>query len=93
MKCYRMLQSPRATVFTISELLKENQQGGGGLHTHTHTYIHTHTNTHTHTHTHTHTLYSRKAGLKSNENPKAKLQTLLQKIVLILRNLLTNLFS
>ena len=26
-KCYRMLQNTRVTVFTISELLRENQQG------------------------------------------------------------------
>ena len=29
-KCYRTLQNVRVTSFTISELLKENQQGWGG---------------------------------------------------------------
>ena len=29
-KCYWMLQSARVTAFTVSELLRENQQGGGG---------------------------------------------------------------
>ena len=28
-KCYWMLQNPRITTFTVSELLRENQQGGG----------------------------------------------------------------
>ena len=27
MKCYWMLQNPRVTAFTISELLRENQPG------------------------------------------------------------------
>ena len=30
-KCYWMLQNARNTVFTVSELLKENQKGGGGV--------------------------------------------------------------
>ena len=44
-----MLQNTRNTAFTVSELLRANQQGGGGggvnppfhppTHTHTHTYI------------------------------------------------------
>ena len=29
LKCYWMLQNARVTAFTISELLRENQQGGG----------------------------------------------------------------
>ena len=29
-KCYYMLQNTRVTAFTVSELLGENQQGGGG---------------------------------------------------------------
>ena len=29
-KCYWMLQSARFTAFTVFELLKENQEGGGG---------------------------------------------------------------
>ena len=29
-KCYWMLQNSKVTTFTVSELLKENQQGGGG---------------------------------------------------------------
>ena len=29
MKCYWILQSARVTAFTASELLRENQQGGG----------------------------------------------------------------
>ena len=29
-KCYWMLQNARITTFIISELLRENQQGGGG---------------------------------------------------------------
>ena len=29
-KCYHMLQYTRITAFTVSELLRENQQGGGG---------------------------------------------------------------
>ena len=28
MKCYWMLQNSRVTVFTVCELLRENQQGG-----------------------------------------------------------------
>ena len=31
MKCYQMLQNARVTAFTVSELLRENQQGGGGV--------------------------------------------------------------
>ena len=38
-----MLKNARFTDFTISELLKLNQQGGIHTHTHTHTHIHTHT--------------------------------------------------
>ena len=30
MKCYYMLQNARVTDFTVPELLRENQQGGGG---------------------------------------------------------------
>ena len=30
MKCYWILQSPRFTTFTLSELLRGNQQWGGG---------------------------------------------------------------
>ena len=30
MKCYWMLQNARITAFTVSELLRENQPGGGG---------------------------------------------------------------
>ena len=35
-RCYWMLQNASVTAFTVSELLKENQQegGGGGLHIH-----------------------------------------------------------
>ena len=52
-----MLQNARVTAFTISDLLRENQQEGKIISTHTHKDTHTHnTNTHTHTHTHTHTL-------------------------------------
>ena len=29
-KCYRMLQNARVTVFTVSELIRENQQLGVG---------------------------------------------------------------
>ena len=29
MKCYKMLQNSRVTAFALSELLRENQQGGG----------------------------------------------------------------
>ena len=29
-KCYLMLQNARVTAFTVTELLRENQQGGGG---------------------------------------------------------------
>ena len=51
-----MLQNARVTAFTISDLLRENQQEGKIISTHTHKDTHTHnTNTHTHTHTHTHT--------------------------------------
>ena len=50
-----MLQNARVTAFTISDLLRENQQEGKIISTHTHKDTHTHnTNTHTHTHTHTH---------------------------------------
>ena len=52
-----MLQNARVTTFTVSELLRENQQGGGiklpspPPQTHTHTHTHTHTpKKHTHTH-------------------------------------------
>ena len=30
-KCYLMLQNARVTAFTVTELLRENQQGGGGV--------------------------------------------------------------
>ena len=30
MKCYYMLQNDRVTAFAVSELYRENQQGGGG---------------------------------------------------------------
>ena len=49
-----MLQNARVTAFTISDLLRENQQEGKIISTHTHTHTHTHT-TQKHTHTHTHT--------------------------------------
>ena len=47
--------------FTISELLRENQQGGGGritphTHTHTHTRTHARRQARTHARTHTHSL-------------------------------------
>ena len=29
MKCYKMLQNAKVTPFTVSELLRENQQRGG----------------------------------------------------------------
>ena len=48
-----MLQNARVTAFTISDLLRENQQEGKIISTHTHTHTHTHT-TQKHTHTHTH---------------------------------------
>ena len=51
-----MLQNARVTAFTISDLLRENQQEGKIISTHTHKHTHTHTqHKHTHTHTHTHT--------------------------------------
>ena len=31
MKCYWILQNPRATAFTVFELLRKNQQGGGRI--------------------------------------------------------------
>ena len=30
-KCYLILQNARVTAFTVTELLRENQQGGGGV--------------------------------------------------------------
>ena len=31
MKCYWMFENARVTAFTVSELLGENQHGGGGV--------------------------------------------------------------
>ena len=48
-----MLQSARFTAFSVSKLLKKNQQEGIKLlppPTNTHTHKHTHTHTHSHTH-------------------------------------------
>ena len=46
-----MLQNARVTAFIVSDLLRENQQGGEIT-----PPPHTHTQTHTHTHTHAYTL-------------------------------------
>ena len=49
-----MLQNARVTAFTVSELLRENQQGvklpppPPPTHTHKQTHTHTHTKTHIH---------------------------------------------
>ena len=42
-----MMQNSRDTAFTVSELLRENQQGDYPSHTQTQTHTHTHTHTHT----------------------------------------------
>ena len=54
MKSYRTLQIARVIAFTVSKLLRENQQGVGKI-------IPAHT--HTHTHTHTPSLRLRKARI------------------------------
>ena len=38
-----MLQNARVTAFTVSDLLRENQQEGKIICTHTHAHTHTHT--------------------------------------------------
>ena len=45
-KCYSALQNAKVETFTVSQLLKESQQGvkhSPPLHTHIHTHTHTHT--------------------------------------------------
>ena len=41
-KFYWMLQNVRVTALTVSESLRENQQGGKITHIHTHTHTHIH---------------------------------------------------
>ena len=78
-----MLQNFRVIAFTVSELLKENQErekitlahplpAPTYKHTHTQTQTYTHTQTHTHTHTHTHTqirIKTSKRGIEERTEP------------------------
>ena len=92
-----MLQNARVTTFTVSELLRENQQGGG-IKLPSPLLKHTHTHTHTHTpkkHTHTQTLIRVKSNLS---NPLSRIRFDCTKNMYIHENkdsvkLMSNVFS